>query len=760
MAYAVKRGLPAQLQPNGVPLVPSHKLQCFSVACLDMPHLEFGDKVVLPPKILLELKCSNISTPFLFKVRAGGVDSTEGNGIYRPQYCSVQEFSAPEGQVFLPYWLMQNLHVPEGGSVVVSSVTDLPRGIYCRLQPETTSFLDLAAKIGPKLLMETAFRRYSVLSMNSIIVIEYGNVRYYVRIAELKPASVVSLCGDVDLETDFMPPEGSDPKRPSTAKSFSSDERASMQPPPSDSASVADCNVTPPNNSLASGTCYGRRLRDGGYVESSLANTTQKSENAPRKIPLSSLQKAQQNIRDIKTKLISMEALAAVADSSVLAAQLRLAQGSFSTPGFALGTAMPSQNMESIAAQLNVGKSKSDAKNTRTNALDAELAPQPDPKDQQDVHRCKLCLADVSAINMEIHTLRCTKNPAYHKFECSICQEKILLVHEEQHQHCPECTLLELQDHVDNGRCDHALVPCSLCGLAFKKKDMARHFTMCSSRTEYCDVCKAYIKITEFEAHQQQCEAVILRDQSVLGTSGSLYKNTRSPHRAEISNQPSIECVYCFQGGFSSIADVEHHVMSDCRIAKSFAAPEPLPNSNQEEADPPPDGSEESQDDAAVRPLLAQGRLRRKGDISALHRHPSPAQQKSTPESSNSNNNQLNHLPVTDPLVRRSATKFLGPSTRLPPSRPTQQTGKLHKPKLKPRPNPHLSSLPQRVSKALEGPRSSSISAMNVNSGPAELCISSAGGTSHRTLLPQSRAQALNRVRRRPAASGRLDKLP
>eukprot|EP00644_Phytophthora_capsici_P012031 jgi/Phyca11/106325/e_gw1.12.208.1 len=174
-----------------------------------MPHLEFGDKVVLPPEILLELQCLKVPNPFLFSIRATGVDiQLDGElSTCSRQYCSVQEFSAPDGQVFLPYWLMQNLGVPEGGSVVVASVTNPPRAIYCRFQPETMSFLDLAADIGPKLLMETALRRYSILSVGSTIVIQYRNTRYYVRVAELKPASVVSLCGDVDLETDFMPPD-------------------------------------------------------------------------------------------------------------------------------------------------------------------------------------------------------------------------------------------------------------------------------------------------------------------------------------------------------------------------------------------------------------------------------------------------------------------------------------------------------------------------------------------------------------------------
>lgn len=50
-------------------------------------------------------------------------------------------------------------------------------------------------------------RRYSVLSVNETIVIEYGTTRYYLRVLELKPGAVVSLCGDVDLDMDFTEPE-------------------------------------------------------------------------------------------------------------------------------------------------------------------------------------------------------------------------------------------------------------------------------------------------------------------------------------------------------------------------------------------------------------------------------------------------------------------------------------------------------------------------------------------------------------------------
>ncbi|KAJ0403212.1 hypothetical protein P43SY_000020 [Pythium insidiosum] len=145
----------------------------------DMPSLEFGDKVVLPA------------------IRAFGADDqSPETASPRHQYCSVQEFSAPDGQVFAPYWMMQNLQIDEGQFVVLTLQPDVPRGIYCRLEPEDTTFLDLAAEIGPKLLMESALRRYSVLSVEETILIDHGDQRFYLRVVELKPAAVVSLLGD------------------------------------------------------------------------------------------------------------------------------------------------------------------------------------------------------------------------------------------------------------------------------------------------------------------------------------------------------------------------------------------------------------------------------------------------------------------------------------------------------------------------------------------------------------------------------------
>lgn len=189
-----------------------------------------------------------------------------------------------------------------------------------------------------------------------------------------------------------------------------------MQQFHSEPTTGADCNAESPNNSSTPESCYGRRLRDGDYVESSLVTSdpsTQDIQNAPRKITFKSLQKAQQIVRDRKSMPISTDAVAAAVDSSVLAAQLRLAQGSFSTPGYILGSA---QTIGHTTTPVDASVPKSEAENSQAKMSDTKPSALPDPTTQPGgVQRCKLCLADVSKTNMEIHTLRCANNPAYHK---------------------------------------------------------------------------------------------------------------------------------------------------------------------------------------------------------------------------------------------------------------------------------------------------------------------------------------------------------
>lgn len=57
-------------------------------------------------------------------------------------HCGVLEFTAEEGTCLLPYWMMQNLFIPEGGDVTIESV-NLRKGTFVKIRPHETAFIDL-----------------------------------------------------------------------------------------------------------------------------------------------------------------------------------------------------------------------------------------------------------------------------------------------------------------------------------------------------------------------------------------------------------------------------------------------------------------------------------------------------------------------------------------------------------------------------------------------------------------------------------------
>ncbi|DBA05420.1 TPA: hypothetical protein N0F65_007582, partial [Lagenidium giganteum] len=638
-----RAAVPDTLVAAAAAKLPPHKLQCFSVACHDMPQLEFGDKIILPSKILLELQCYHIPPPLLFRVRsfAAGVDNDDC--VACEQHCSVQEFSAPDGNVFLPYWMMENLRVGEGDTVLVSIATQIPRGIYCRLQPEATDFLDLAAEVGPKVLLENAFRRYSVLSLKETIMIEYGTTRYFVRVIELKPATVVSLCGDVDLEVDFTAPEHSDPKRPLSG---------SRQTPRSHSAS--NSIPSPPKHSQAPeeplaleaktvfGLGVGRRLGDGGYVMESVG-TLQSSgllASATKKKPTvaTSALRTAQELLDARKPLATASTPTAPC-ASPLAKHIRQAQGAFSTPGHPLGTVTSPHHRSTQQSPSRPEESPEKTEEmqreyiARHSALDnqKDVGPDKDPLDGNAQSVCPLCLAEVSAMSVELHAVRCARNPASHRFECSVCRAKVLKSQGDKHRHCDQCSEVvesddALQAHVlaehratfpcplckklmllkdiaahTQESCLEAMEKCAVCSFTFKRKEKQQHLKMCATRTERCDECRQYVKVTEYQDHIVLCQA----KQASL-----LEENQREEIESRVV--PTVNthaCAYCNKSGFQDSQHLDRHLVQECLVARSFQVPAVNPAFSLRRTD--------KNHDSDVRAFV-QGRIRRKGDVKTL----------------------------------------------------------------------------------------------------------------------------------------------
>ena len=128
-------------------------------------NLENGDKIVLPASALDMLARLQIEYPMLFKlshVTRRGTHTT---------HCGVMEFSAQEGRCYLPYWMMQNLAIDQGGLLMVESAS-LPVATFAKFQPHSVDFLDLT---NPKAVLESKLRNFACLSTGDVVAIDYNN---------------------------------------------------------------------------------------------------------------------------------------------------------------------------------------------------------------------------------------------------------------------------------------------------------------------------------------------------------------------------------------------------------------------------------------------------------------------------------------------------------------------------------------------------------------------------------------------------------
>ncbi|ESQ51402.1 hypothetical protein EUTSA_v10016960mg [Eutrema salsugineum] len=176
--------------------------RCYPVTFIDKAHLENGDKIIMPPSALNRLASLHIEYPMLFQLSNESVEKTT--------HCGVLEFTADEGLVYLPYWMMQNMSLQEGDIVKIKN-TSLVRGTFIKLQPHTQNFLDIT---NPKAILETALRSYSCLTTGDTIMVPYNNKKYFIDVIEAKPSSAVSII-ETDCEVEFAPPlDYKEPEKP------------------------------------------------------------------------------------------------------------------------------------------------------------------------------------------------------------------------------------------------------------------------------------------------------------------------------------------------------------------------------------------------------------------------------------------------------------------------------------------------------------------------------------------------------------------
>lgn len=176
----------------------STSYRCFSVSFFPgklRQGVENGGKIIMPPSALEVLTRLNVQYPMIFKLT-----NAQGN---RTTHCGVLEFVADEGNIYVPYWMLRNLLLEEGGRVSVCNAA-LRTATFARFQPQSVDFLDIS---NPQAVLENLLREFACLTVGDMIAIRYNERTYELKVLETKPEEAVTII-ECDMNVDFAPPVG------------------------------------------------------------------------------------------------------------------------------------------------------------------------------------------------------------------------------------------------------------------------------------------------------------------------------------------------------------------------------------------------------------------------------------------------------------------------------------------------------------------------------------------------------------------------
>merc|ERR1712054_271043 len=163
----------------------------------DPEAYESSDKILLPPSALHTLAQLHIEYPMLFEL----IPHNGGKRLH----CGVLEFVADEGQMFVPFWMMENMQLEEGDLLTVRNAS-LEKGTYVKFRPQSKSFIELA---NPRAVLERTLAKYACLTQGETIRIFYNDKTYDIDVVELKsargPDNAVTII-EADLNVDFDTP--------------------------------------------------------------------------------------------------------------------------------------------------------------------------------------------------------------------------------------------------------------------------------------------------------------------------------------------------------------------------------------------------------------------------------------------------------------------------------------------------------------------------------------------------------------------------
>lgn len=162
-----------------------------SLKCFALFNGSNGDKIILPVSILDTLISMEVQYPLTFEIITNQTKT----------HCGVLEFTAEEGNCFIPSWIMKNLYINHGDSIYIRNVA-LQKATFIKFKPEI-KFLDLS---NPRAVLEYTLRTFSCVTIGDKLTFEYNNKEYILEVTDLKPKKACCII-EADIEVEFDEPD-------------------------------------------------------------------------------------------------------------------------------------------------------------------------------------------------------------------------------------------------------------------------------------------------------------------------------------------------------------------------------------------------------------------------------------------------------------------------------------------------------------------------------------------------------------------------
>lgn len=161
------------------------------------PEWNYGGKVCLPPQCLERIVRTGTNIP---RLMVFNVQTATKNRCVK---CGVIDFTAANGEIWMPEWMLKSLDFPGEVIVTLMAGEEVPKATSLLFQLLDHDLL----KLGAKVILERHLRSFPILSQGEVIPIEFNGKIYPLKIAKAEPYGGHVITVDTDIAVDFVCPQ-------------------------------------------------------------------------------------------------------------------------------------------------------------------------------------------------------------------------------------------------------------------------------------------------------------------------------------------------------------------------------------------------------------------------------------------------------------------------------------------------------------------------------------------------------------------------